>query len=325
MGKYLLHRLGTTIPVLLGVSFLTFALIRLVPGDPVQIMLGPEISGERAIEIRKIYGLDRPWPVQYFEWLGNAVRGDLGTSLRSGLSVTGSIIEKLPITLELTVLSLLIGLLIGLPLAILAARSRGKFLDGFLTAISLLGISMPGFWLATLLVLLFSLALRWLPPIGYVGLFEDPVENLKHLLLPAVSLGLAFGATTMRFTRSSLLEVFGQDYVRTARAKGLNSREVTYRHALKNALIPVITVTGIQVGRLLGGAVIVEQIFALPGLGRYTFDAISTRDYPVVQGTVLVFTVVFILVNLLVDMLYGVVDPRIKFTTSQTSKQGATA
>jgi peptide/nickel transport system permease protein len=312
------------LPVLLGVSFLTFALIRLVPGDPVQIMLGPEISGQRAAEIRQIYGLDRPWPVQYFEWLGNAVQGNLGSSLRSGLSVSASIVEKLPVTLELTLLSLITGLLIGLPLAVLAARSRGKIVDGLFTAVALLGISMPGFWLATLLVLLFSLALRWLPPIGYVGLFEDPVDNLRHLILPAISLGLAFGATIMRFTRSSLLEVLGQDYVRTASAKGLSRNQVTYRHALKNALIPVITVAGIQVGRLLGGAVIVEQIFALPGVGRYVFDAISTRDYPVVQGTVLVFTLVFILVNLLVDVLYGVVDPRIKLSTSRT-RQGATA
>lgn len=323
MGKYLTVKLLTAIPVLLGVSFLTFALIRLIPGDPVQIMLGPEISGTRAEEIRRLYGLERPWPIQYFEWLINAVQGNLGTSLRSGLSVTGSIVEKIPITLELTAFSLVVGLLIGLPLAMIAAQRRGKPVDGMLTAVALLGISMPGFWLATLLVLLFSLALRWLPAIGYVGFFEDPLDNLKHLLLPAISLGLAFGATTMRFTRSSLLEVFNQDYVRTARAKGLSRGKVTYTHALKNALIPVITVTGIQVGRLLGGSVIVEQIFALPGLGRYIFDAISTRDYPVVQGTVLVFTVIFILVNLLVDIIYGLVDPRIKLAGDGKSSRKA--
>ena len=182
---------------------------------------------------------------------------------------------------------------------------------------------MPGFWLATLMVLLFSLTLRWFPTIGYVGFFESPWDNLSHLLLPAVSLGLAFGATIMRFTRSSLLEVYGQDYMRTARAKGLSRQKVTYMHGLKNALIPVITVTGIQVGRLLGGAVIVEQIFTLPGLGRYTYDAISTRDYPVIQGTVLVFTLVFILVNLLVDIIYGLVDPRIKVAGDSAGKQKA--
>jgi len=323
MGKYLTIKLLSAIPVLLGVSFLTFALIRLIPGDPVQVMLGPEIDGARVDQIRHLYGLDRPWPVQYVEWLINAIQGNLGTSIRSGLSVSDSIIEKIPITLELTFLSLLFGLLIGLPLSVLAAQKRGKFIDGFLTSVALMGISMPGFWLATLLVLLFSLYLRWLPTIGYVGFFESPWDNISHLLLPAISLGLAFGATIMRFTRSSLLEVFGQDYMRTARSKGLSNPKVTYTHALKNALIPVITVTGIQVGRLLGGSVIVEQIFTLPGLGRYTYDAISTRDYPVIQGTVLVFTVVFILVNLLVDVIYGLVDPRIKISGDSTGTRKA--
>lgn len=323
MGKYLTVKLLAAIPVLLGVSFLTFALIRLIPGDPVQIMLGPEIEGTRVDEIRKLYGLDRPWPVQYVEWIGNAVQGNLGTSIRSGLSVSDSILEKIPITLELTFLSLVFGLIIGLPLAVLAAQKRGRIIDGLVTSIALLGISMPGFWLATLMVLLFSLTLRWFPTIGYVGFFENPWDNLSHLLLPAVSLGLAFGATIMRFTRSSLLEVYGQDYMRTAKAKGLSSQKVTYTHGLKNALIPVITVTGIQVGRLLGGAVIVEQIFTLPGLGRYTYDAISTRDYPVIQGTVLVFTLVFILVNLLVDVIYGLVDPRIKVSGDGAGRRKA--
>lgn len=323
MGKYLTIKLLSAIPVLLGVSFLTFALIRLIPGDPVQIMLGPEIEGTRVDEIRRLYGLDRPWPVQYFEWLINAVQGNLGTSIRSGISVSGSIIEKIPITLELTFLSLAFGLLFGLPLAVFAAQHRGKVVDGLMTSIALLGISMPGFWLATLMVLLFSLTLRWFPTIGYVGFFESPWDNISHLLLPAISLGMAFGATIMRFTRSSLLEVFGQDYMRTARAKGLSRPKVTYTHALKNALIPVITVTGIQVGRLLGGAVIVEQIFTLPGLGRYTYDAISTRDYPVIQGTVLVFTLVFILVNLLVDVIYGLVDPRIKIAGDNSGTRKA--
>ena len=190
-------------------------------------------------------------------------------------------------------------------------------IDGLLSALVLLGISMPGFWLATLLVLLFSLQLRWLPPIGYISPFEDLVENLRRMILPALSLGVAFGATTMRFSRSSLLEVFNQEYVRTARAKGLLERVVVYRHALKNALIPVITVTGIQVGRLLGGTVIIEQIFALPGIGRYVFDAISMRDYPVIQGTVLFFTIVFVLINLTVDALYGIIDPRIKLAGNE--------
>jgi peptide/nickel transport system permease protein len=316
MSKYLISRFLATIPVLLGVSLFTFALVRLVPGDPIQIMLGMEATGNSAESIRRIYGLDRPWFIQYIEWLGNVLRGDLGTSLRTSLSITESIWQRLPATLELTLLALMLGLLIGIPLAILAAQKRGRFTDGFLSALVLFGISMPGFWLATLLVLLFSLQLRWLPSIGYVPVLENPGENLRAMILPAISLGVAFGATTMRFTRSSLLEVFNQEYVRTARAKGLAEKIVVYRHALKNALIPVITVTGIQVGRLLGGTVIIEQIFALPGIGRYVFDAISMRDYPVIQGTVLFFTIVFLAINLIVDALYGVVDPRIKFASN---------
>jgi peptide/nickel transport system permease protein len=316
MTRYLVSRLLAAIPVLLGVSIITFALVRLIPGDPVQIMLGTEVIGNRAAEIRALYGLDRPWPVQYVEWLARAAQGNLGTSLRSGLPVGESIIQKLPVTIELTILSFALGLAIGLPLAVAAAQNRGRLADGLLTAASLVGISMPGFWLATLLLLWLSLALRILPSIGYVPFGENPLDNLRHLVMPTIGLGLPLAATIMRFTRSSLLEVYNQDYIRTANAKGLNQRQVTMRHALKNALIPVITVAGIQVGRLLGGAVIIEQIFALPGLGRYVYDAISNRDYPVLQGTVLVFTLVFILVNLLVDVLYGFVDPRIKLSGS---------
>jgi peptide/nickel transport system permease protein len=316
MTRYLVSRLLAAIPVLLGVSMITFALVRLIPGDPVQVMLGPEVIGNRAAEIRALYGLDRPWPVQYVEWLARAAQGNLGTSLRSGLPVSESIIQKLPVTAELTILSFALGLAIGLPLAVAAAQNRGRLADGLLTAASLVGISMPGFWLATLLLLWLSLALRMLPSIGYVPFGADPLDNLRHLVMPTIGLGLPLAATIMRFTRSSLLEVYNQDYIRTANAKGLDQRQVTMRHALKNALIPVITVAGIQVGRLLGGAVIIEQIFALPGLGRYVYDAISNRDYPVLQGTVLVFTVVFILVNLLVDVLYGFVDPRIKLSGS---------
>ena len=322
MIRYFINRVLTVLPVLLGVTVITFALLRFIPGDPIQVMLGTEVIGNRADELRRLYGLDRPWPVQYVEWLGRALQGNLGESIRTGQSVTEAILERLPVTLELTVLAVLIGLLVGLPLGILAAQRRGHAADSLLTGVSLLGISIPNFWLATLMILTFSLALRWLPPIGYVPFSESPVDNLRHLIMPAIALGLPLGATIMRFARSSVLEVFGHDYIRTARAKGLSQSQVVTRHALRNALIPVITVTGIQVGRLLGGAVIVEQIFALPGLGRYTFDAISMRDYPVVQGTVLVFTVFFILVNLLVDVLYGFVDPRIKLTGDGPAGRG---
>jgi len=315
LARYLFHRLLVALPVLLGVSLFTFGLVRWIPGDPILVMLGPDAIGADVEGIRRLYGLDRPWPVQYVEWLTGVLRGDLGQSIRTRMPVGQSILQRLPVTIELTALSLLLGLLIGVPLAILAATNRGRSVDAAIGVISLLGISVPGFWLAILLMLLFSLHLRLLPSIGYVPLHESVAGNLRHLLLPAIGLALPLGATIMRFMRSSLLEVFGQDYIRTARAKGLTYLRTVLKHAVRNALIPVITVIGIQVGRLLGGAVIIEQIFALPGLGRLVFDGISTRDYPIVQGTVLAFTVVFILINLLVDVLYSVIDPRVRLTS----------
>jgi len=220
MTKYLLGRFLASIPVLLGVSLFTFLLVRLVPGDPIQIMLGPDpsIGSGRVEEIRRLYGLDRPWPVQYLEWLGSLLGGSLGNSLRTGLPVGEAIVQRLPVTLELSLLALVIGFVIGVPLAIIAAQNRGRWSDGLLSALVLFGISMPGFWLATLLVFVFALNLRWLPSLGYTPLNENPVENLRRMLLPALSLGVAFGATTMRFTRSSMIEVLNHDYIRTARA-----------------------------------------------------------------------------------------------------------
>lgn len=310
--KYFSYRLLTALITLFGVSVFTFGLVRWIPGDPVLVMLGPDAFNADVEGIRRMYGLDRPWPVQYVEWLARVLTGDLGVSIRTQLPVWSSISQRLLVTVELTVLSVVLSLIISLPLAVVAAIHRGRVLDTALSALSLIGISMPGFWLAILLMLVFSLYLRWLPSIGYVPLHEDPLQNLRHLLLPSIGLALPLAATLMRFARSSLLEVFGQDYIRTARAKGLPFHAVVTKHALRNALIPIITVLGIQVGRLLGGAVIVEQIFALPGLGRFIFDGIATRDYPVIQGSVLVFTALFILVNLFVDWLYGIVDPRIR-------------
>ena len=315
MIQYIFRRLLVALPILFGVSLFTFGLVRWIPGDPILIMLGTDAMGADVEGIRRLYGLDRPWPVQYAEWLANVLRGDLGLSIRTRMPVGQSILQRLPVTIELTALSLLLGLLIGVPAAVLAATYRGKTADALVGVVSLLGISVPGFWLAILLMLFFSLHLRLLPSIGYVALHEGPLDNLRHLILPALGLALPLGATIMRFMRSSLLEVFGQDYFRTARAKGLTYVMAVNKHALRNALIPVVTVIGIQIGRLLGGAVIIEQIFALPGLGRLVFDGIAMRDYPVVQGTVLVFTALFILINLLVDLLYGVIDPRVRLAT----------
>jgi peptide/nickel transport system permease protein len=311
---FLLARLVLLVPVLLGVTVVTFSLIRLVPGDPVAVALGPDSQArpEDVAAIRAAFGLDEPPPVQYVRWMGHVLSGDLGKSFRSGRSLTEELALRLPVTIELTVLAAVLGLVPALLVGVLAAVKRNSGADYVATVSTLVGISVPNFLLATLLVLAFSLWLRWLPPLGYVELNRDPLGNLRTMVLPALSLGLPFAAIMMRITRSSILEVLGQDHVRVARAKGLRSTSVLSRHVLRNASIPVITVAGIQIARLLGGAVIVETIFGLPGVGRYVFEAIGTRDYPVVQGVTLVVALAFVLVSLVVDLLYTVVDPRLR-------------
>jgi peptide/nickel transport system permease protein len=277
-------------------------------------VLGPDSRArpEDIAAIRAAFGLDEPPPLQYVRWMGHVLRGDLGTSFRSGRSLTEELALRLPVTVELTVLAAMLGLVPALLVGTLAAVRRNSAADYIATVTTLVGVSVPNFLLATLLVLAFSLWLRWLPPIGYVELNRDPLGNLRTMLLPSLSLGLPFAAIMMRITRSSILEVLGQDHVRVARAKGLPSSRVLGRHVLPNAAIPVITVAGIQIARLLGGAVIVETIFGLPGIGRYVFEAIGTRDYPVVQGVTLVVALVFVLVSLIVDVLYALVDPRLR-------------
>jgi peptide/nickel transport system permease protein len=312
--KYLFARLVLLIPVLIGVSVVTFSLIRLVPGDPVTVILGPDarVSAEDLPAIRAKYGLDEPPPVQYARWIGKVLSGDLGTSFRSGRSLTQELGLRLPVTIELTVLAAVLGMVPALLVGVLAAVKRNSIADYIATVSTLIGVSVPNFLLATLLVLTFSLWLRWLPPIGYVEITRDPLGNLRTMLLPALSLGLPFAGIMMRITRSSVLEILGQDHVRVARAKGFSSAAVISRHVLPNAAIPIITVAGIQIARLLGGAVIVETIFGMPGIGRYVYEAISTRDYPVVQGVTLVVALAFVLVSLVVDVLYALVDPRLR-------------
>ena len=314
MRRYLLARLVLVLPVLFGVSVVTFSLIRLVPGDPVAVVLGPDarVTAEQVAAIRVAFGLDEPAPIQYARWLKHVLSGDLGTSFRTGRSLTQELALRLPVTLELTLLAAVLGLIPSLLVGVLAAVKRNSRTDYVATISTLVGLSMPNFLLATLLVLAFSLWLRWLPPIGYVELRSDPLGNLKTMVLPALSLGLPFAGILMRITRSSVLEVLGQDHVRVARAKGLPAPGVLQRHVLPNAAIPIITVGGIQIARLLGGAVIVETIFGLPGIGRYVYEAISMRDYPVVQGVTLVVALAFVLVSLLVDVLYALVDPRLR-------------
>lgn len=312
MTGYVLRRAGQAAVVLLGVSVIVFGLMQLVPGDPVRVALGTRFDQETYDALRERAGLDRPVIVQYFSYLGNALTGDLGVSFRSGQPVTQTLLERLPATLSLAAGALLIALLIAIPLGLVSAVRSGKVSDYFATVFSQIGVSVPDFWMAILLILLFTTTLGWLPPSGYVPLTEDPLGWLEHIVMPALTVGVVSGSILTRFVRSSVLESMSQDYVRTANSKGLPARTVLRRHVVRGALVPVVTVTGVQLATLLGGVVVVEVIFAWPGLGRLTYDAVQARDYPVLQGAVLVFATIFLLVNLLVDLLYAALDPRIE-------------
>lgn len=313
MLKYALHRLGAAVPVLLGISIIAFFIIRLVPGDTVTAMLGTQYSEAQAEALRAQYGLDRPLIVQYGLWLGNVLTGDLGESAFTGQPVRAALVERLPVTAQLVAFSIGLALCIALPLGVWAAVRRGGAPDFSVTLFGLLGVSIPGFWLGTLLILGFSLHAGWLPSGGYIRWSVDPWENVRHMLLPALALGGAVAAVIMRMTRSAMLDVLDEDYIKLARAKGLPARVWIVRHALRNALIPIVTITGIQAGYLLGGSVVIEQIFSLPGIGLLSLQAINNRDYALLQGTVLFVGVCFVLINLMVDLLYAWLDPRIKY------------
>ena len=315
MGSFLARRLLLAVPTVFGVLLAVFLLIRLVPGDVVTQLIGLEatISPQRVEELRRLFGLDRPLPVQFAEYAGGVLRGDLGTSLRTGLPVGRELLRRFPVTMELAALGLLVAVAIGLPIGVLAAVKRGRPADYVATGFVMLGLSIPSFWLAVLLILFFALRLGWLPPTAYISPAESLPGNLVHMILPALSVGLVLAAAITRIVRSSLLEVLGRHYVRTARAKGAPERSVVMRHALRNALIPVVTVTGLQFGTLLGGTVIIEQIFGLPGVGRYALEGINLRDYPVIQGAVLTIALAFVFVNLAIDTAYGFIDPRIRY------------
>ena len=314
MTAYILRRFALLVPVLVGVSLVVFTLIRLIPGDATLLAIGVDqrITPEQRELVRKSYGLDQPAPVQYLRWMEHVIQGDLGTSLRTRRSVNEELRVRLPVTIELTLLAALLGTVPAMAVGVLAAVRRNSALDYVATIGTLIGVSVPNFLLATLLVLVFSLWLRWLPPIGYVEFTRDPLGNLRTMLLPALSLSLPLAAVLMRNTRSATLEVLGQEHVRVARAKGLTERRVLGRHVILNAALPILTVVGIQVASLLGGTVIIETIFALPGIGRYTYEAIANRDYPVVQGVTLVVATIFVVVSMTVDVLYAVLDPRLR-------------
>ena len=313
MAYYLLRRGLQTLLVLLGVSIVTFSLVHLVPGDPIRVSLGTRFDPETYQALRERAGFDQPLPVQYLDYIASAVTGDLGVSFRSGQPVTGILTERLPATLTLTLAAMVVALLIAVPLGITSAIRQGSKRDYAATVVSQVGVSVPDFWMAILLILFFAGTLGWFPPSGYVSPLENPVEWLHHVTLPAVTIGVVSGSILTRFVRSAVLESLGQDYTRTARAKGLPESAVVRRHVLRNAWVPIVTVTGLQLATLLGGVIVVEVIFGWPGLGRLTLDAVQSRDYPVMQGAVLLFAALFLLVNFVVDLLYAVLDPRISY------------
>ncbi len=313
--QYLLRRLVLSVVVLFGVSILIFTIVRLLPGDVIDMMICTEgnMSANQQRIVRERYGLTDSWPVQYVRWMGGILQGNLGTSFRTGQEILPLLAARLPTTLELAFLSIVLSSVIAIPLGVVSALSRNGWTDFVARFLGLVGLSIPNFWLATILILVAAFQFRWSPALIYVSPTQDPLANLQQMLLPTISLAVFLTAIVMRMTRSTVLEVLGEDYVRTARAKGLSERVLIVRHVLRNALIPVVTIIGLQVGTLLGGVVVIEQLFGLPGLGWMLLNGIYQRDYPVVQGTVLFFALVFALTNLLVDLTYAQLDPRIKY------------
>src|SRR4029079_11453442 len=312
MGPVLLGRVLAIIPVLVLVTAGVFFLIHLTPGDPIDAMMAESADPSVKAALSRQLGLDQPIQVQYLRWMGGVLRGDLGRSIRNNQPVIEDVGRRIRPSVELALLAIVIALVVAFPLGILSAARRNTPIDGAGTTFALIGICMPNFLIALLLIFLFGVTLRWLPVSGYTDPLEDPINGLRSLTLPAITLGLALAAVITRTLRSSLLEALSEDYVRTARAKGLTERVVVTRHALKNGLIPVATVLGLQLGGLVGGAVITEYVFALPGVGRLVVDAVFARDYPLVQGVVLLIAAGFIVSNLAVDLLYGWIDPRIR-------------
>ncbi len=313
MHRYIVERLVQLFFVLLFLSVIVFTIVRLIPGDPAAVMLGTEATPQALAQIRREMGLDAPILVQYVTWLRNVLQGNFGTSWVSKKPALELILGALPVTLQLVGSAFLVALLIAFPAGVFAAIRPRSWVDSGSTTFALVGISMPSFWLGIMLVLLFALQLRWLPPSGYLPFTADPVGALRATTLPAVTLGVALAAPLTRFLRSGMLDVLALDYVRTARAKGLTERAVIARHALKNALLSVVTVLGLQLGALLGGSIVIEQVFGWPGIGRLSLAAIQQRDYGVVQGIVLFVATGFVLVNFAVDLVYLYLDPRIRY------------
>jgi peptide/nickel transport system permease protein len=312
MRTFVLRRVGAALIVVFLASVVVFAGTRALPGDPALLLAGENRDPASLAAIRAKYQLDQPFFVQYGSWLAHAVQGDFGESRRSGISVGSTIVDRIPITLELALLAIIIAIILGIPAGVIAAVRRGSAADYASSSVALFGLSIPHFWLGLLFILLFAVRLKWLPASGYVPFFEDPIENLRRMIMPAVVLGTGVSAIVMRQMRSAMLESLGADYVRTARAKGLSERQVVVGHAMRNSMLTVVTVIGLSLGALISGAVITEQIFVIPGFGRLTIEAVNQRDYALIQGVVLVAAAGYVIINLLVDFLYSFLNPRIR-------------
>jgi len=310
---FLIRRVAISIVTLFVISLIVFTGVRMIPGDPARVMGGTDADAAGLAEIRQKYGLDAPIALQYLRWVGLALRGDLGESIRTRESVVWTVARKLPITMELAGLSLLVALGIAIPAGVFSAVRRNTVWDFLVNAVSLCGLSVPSFWLGLMLILLLSVRLHWLPASGFVPPWEDLGANLRRMLMPAFVLGAGLAAVLMRQTRNSMIEILSADYIRTAWSKGLAGRAVIFRHAFRNGLIPVVTILGLQTGALMGGAVVTESIFVVPGFGRLIVESVFTRDYPLVQGVVLITASTYVLVNLLVDLSYSLLNPRIRF------------
>lgn len=316
MRNYIFKRLLVAIPTVLGISIVIFLIMHLIPGDTISAMIGTQykLTDAQAQSLRAYYGLDKPLLQQYLIWLVNALRGNLGLSVRAGTPVLSEILNRFPLTFELTILAMIIALIIGLPIGILSAVKRDSILDLFGRLLALIGLSLPNFWMGTLIIYVLSVYFGVMPNSGdYVDFTTNPISNLQQMIFPAIALGFAFSAAVMRTARSSLLEELNKEYAQTARAKGNWEQRVILRHCLRNTLIPIITLVGFQMGYLFGGAVIIEQVFAMPGMGRLLLDAISQRDYALVQGTIVFIAILFVLINLLTDITYAFVNPRIRY------------
>jgi peptide/nickel transport system permease protein len=315
MSHFILRRLLSMLPVLLIVSMIAFGLLYVLPGDPAVAMLGENAGNQDTYQaLRRELGLNQPMYMQYLNWLGRVVQGDLGRSIRTSESVSTVLLQRVPISLYLGIAGLLVGLALGLSVAVMSALKPGSRIDTVGTVLAMGGVAIPSFWQALLLVYVFAVLIRWLPPSGFTSPFVDPLLSARMLILPAIVLGTHSAAVIMRQGRSALMEVLEQDYITTARSKGLGDRSVVARHALKNAMIPIVTVIGLQVGSLVSGAAITETVFAIPGVGRAAVDAIFFRDYPVLQGAVLILTLGVLIANLLTDVAYAYLDPRIRYS-----------